>query len=159
MGDVHHDWDELGPSQESIADLRVNPRDLGDASALIDKELADHLRPRAVQLVRDCEDDLLTFGSRFTTSSVYAMRSTYQEVFTQTVANVRAYVTASQILVEAMREIQSAYDSTDGGTSKAFDGAVKSAMNRALEALTYENLQQANQHVSDVPDASWDGST
>ncbi|GAA1753938.1 hypothetical protein [Luedemannella helvata] len=157
MGDVHHDWDTLGPSQEPTVDLRVNPRDLGEAGAVVDRELADHLRPRAVELVRDCEDDLLTFGPRFTTSSVYAMRGTYQDALAQTLDNVRAYVTASQILIEAMQKIQSGYDSTDGATSGTFDGAVKAAMERAMGALAYENVQQANQYVSDVPDGSWDG--
>ncbi len=157
MGDVHHDWDTLAPRQEPSRDLRVNPRDVGDARAVVDKELADHLRPRAVELVRDCDDDLLTFGPRFTTSAVYAMRGTYQDALTQTLDNVRAYVTASQILIEAMQKIQSAYASADGATSDTFEGAVKAAMEQARGALAYENLQQANQYVSDVPDASWNG--
>ena len=140
-----------------MGDVRVDPRDVGAAGAAVDKELAEQLRPRAVGMVRHCEDDQLAFGNRFTTSAVYAMRQAYQEALDQTLTNVRAYVTASQILIETMQQIQSEYDSTDGLVSGAFDGALTTALNRAAGALAYENLQEANQYVSDGPEASWDG--
>lgn len=120
-------------------------------------EVERNLRPQAVDIVKDSQDYERAFGNPVTTPTIYAMRDSYHQNLSIAAANVRHYVTTAHLLVEAIERIVEAYASADGVSGDTAAKILAESAGLAASDQSYESVQEALTHISDVSVPQWNG--
>lgn len=137
--------------------VNVDLAGLAAFSNALRAELDNHLRLQAVGVVKDSEDPTLSFGNGVTSAEIYAMRDRYHRNLSKAVTNLRHYVTTTQVIAEAVARIAAMYAAADGVSADSASKILADSAGLALGDVSYESVQQALSHVSDVSLPDWDG--
>ena len=139
----------LDEGTSDLAPVKVDPDGMTGFGALVDDEVTRNFHPYAEDIVRLCDSDAVAFGNRMTFPALYEARTGYEASLRQAIANLREFVTASQILVDAVKKITSEYGSTDSLAASAVGKILDNAVEQAARQRTAhdEMVRQASEHV------------
>ncbi|HEX6871374.1 MAG TPA: hypothetical protein VF163_09785, partial [Micromonosporaceae bacterium] len=104
--------EHLPPAELNLKHVEVDISGLDDFRTLLGRELDANLRPAVADINRDHSLGV-GFGARLAGGRIQAARRKYYESLTSSVANLSAYVTAAEILTDAIRRVTSRYHDTD----------------------------------------------
>lgn len=112
------DGEELPPADLDLAHVVVNVDSLDDFRALLGRELDANLRPGAESVNRDHALGV-GFGARNAGARVQVARQLYHASLATSMANLAAYVTAAETMIDAIRRVSQSYREADAGAARA----------------------------------------
>ncbi|MFC7481417.1 hypothetical protein ACFQX7_17175 [Luedemannella flava] len=93
----------LDDDTTGLAPVTVDPDGVHGFGAFVQDEVTHNLHPYAEDIVRLCDDDAVAFGNRLAFPALYDARTGYEASLRQAIGNLREFVTASQIIVDAVK--------------------------------------------------------
>ncbi|GAA1795789.1 hypothetical protein GCM10009682_16950 [Luedemannella flava] len=121
----------LDDDTTGLAPVTVDPDGVHGFGAFVQDEVTHNLHPYAEDIVRLCDDDAVAFGNRLAFPALYDARTGYEASLRQAIGNLREFVTASQIIVDAVKKITSEYAAADGLASTAVKKILDDALTEA----------------------------
>jgi hypothetical protein len=137
----------------AFEEIRVDLRELADFGTLLRGETDQNLRPHAHEII-DTYLAGVQFGQRSASGEMFATRQTYAGCLDRSVANLRSYVQASAILIDAVKTICEEYERSDRGGAATMDiqtqvAQAEAALSDASDRADAARIAAA--HVANLP--------
>ena len=137
----------------AFEEIRVDLRELADFGTLLRGETEQNLRPYAHEII-DAYSEGVQFGQRSASGEMFATRQTYAGCLDRSAANLRSYVEASAILIDAVKTICEEYERSDRSGAATMDRQAQVAQAEAALADASGRADAARiaaAHVANLP--------